>query len=70
MQLWFPFLMYYVVVPILFPVYDESDPSQEPPSIESFLFKMICGFMGCFLFAIGALYYQQSSFLYVPAAPF
>lgn len=69
-QLWFPFIMFFWIVPALFPVVDFNAPYVEPPSWSAFFVKLLAGFFAIFLFMLGALYYKQDSMFYVPAQPF
>jgi hypothetical protein len=65
--MWFPTIMYFWIVPALFPAHTSD---QQPLSWESFFIKILLGFGALFIFMMILIYLKQESMLYVPKLPF
>jgi hypothetical protein len=69
-QMWFPLLLYFWIVPWLFPMYDPKKPIPAQATWSSFFLKLCLGFVCLVVFTIFLVLYKQESMLYVPKQPF
>lgn len=65
LQLWFPTLMFFVVMPVLFP----EEHGYQESSWSDFFIKLGGGLTLLALFFIVLVYFRQDTFLYSPQSP-